>query len=50
MRRLLERERAQRRELERAYVETVETLTTALESRDTDTASTRSASGSTPSF
>jgi response regulator RpfG family c-di-GMP phosphodiesterase len=37
MRRLLERERAQRKALERAYVETVETLTTALESRDTDT-------------
>src|SRR4051812_23768533 len=37
MRRLLERERAQRRELERAYGETVETLTTALESRDMDT-------------
>jgi putative two-component system response regulator len=37
MRRLLERERAQRKALERAYVETVESLTTALESRDTDT-------------
>jgi response regulator RpfG family c-di-GMP phosphodiesterase len=37
MRRLLERERTQRKALEQAYVQTVQTLTTALESRDTDT-------------
>jgi response regulator RpfG family c-di-GMP phosphodiesterase len=37
MRRLLERERTQRKSLEQAYVETVQALTAALESRDTDT-------------
>ena len=37
IRRLLERERAQRQALEHAYVETVQALTAALETRDTDT-------------